>query len=55
MVGKVKVVNPVRPVLRDLTDPRVIDRIWSEAARVVAAEAPALRRRQVRAARRRAA
>lgn len=34
-IGKIRVSNPHRPVLPDLTSPAVVKRIWDEADRAV--------------------
>jgi hypothetical protein len=37
-VGKVAVVTPVRPVVRDLTNPEIIEGIWAEADQAIRAD-----------------
>jgi hypothetical protein len=53
-IGKVRVLRPQgapRPVPRDVTDPRVVEEIWREAAAVTREDEAALRRRRARASR----
>lgn len=46
-IGKVSVAVPKKPVVRDLTNPKVIESIWADADRAVRADR-ARRRRRIR-------